>query len=203
MSFDYANAWQNFNPRSPCGERPRQVVGHVQRVDISTHAPRAGSDRLLHQPQGPRPYFNPRSPCGERRYSHRPWWPPSGFQPTLPVRGATCIRAIRCRVRPLFQPTLPVRGATAFHCGYSFHQVDFNPRSPCGERHGPVCPFPPPVHFNPRSPCGERPVGWRDVFRSRLFQPTLPVRGATSSRARHGQRGAISTHAPRAGSDAA
>ena len=35
----------DFNPRSPCGERPLSITG-ARRTD---------------------PYFNPRSPCGERR----------------------------------------------------------------------------------------------------------------------------------------
>ncbi len=35
--------------------------------NISTHAPRAGSDSSGPTTKAPRPYFNPRSPCGERR----------------------------------------------------------------------------------------------------------------------------------------
>ena len=56
---------------------------------------------------------------------------------------------------------------------------DFNPRSPCGERHKMVTLEGLQNHFNPRSPCGERRIaagadGWRDEFQS-----TLPVWGAT------------------------
>ena len=125
----------NFNPRSPCGERPTacpafscprtvfqptlpvrgatcfprcapcccQISTHAPRAGsdrtrpqtriffpISTHAPRAGSDRrTLPSSARPETYFNPRSPCGERLpsgpISHRF----GSFQPTLPVRGAT------------------------------------------------------------------------------------------------------------------
>ena len=56
---------------------------------ISTHAPRAGSDR----------------------YHEALIFIPRKFQPTLPVRGATGFK----KHYPLFfifQPTLPVRGAT-------------------------------------------------------------------------------------------
>ena len=35
--------------------------------------------------------------------------------------------------------------------------TDFNPRSPCGERHGSGTTSHRPGDFNPRSPCGERP----------------------------------------------
>ena len=62
---------------------------------------------------------------------------------------------------------------------------NFNPRSPCGERHGHaaalgLCPG----YFNPRSPCGERRRFCRRRCRCNLFQSTLPLRGATKQRLR-------------------
>ena len=102
--------------------------------------------------------FNPRSPCGERlcrsisdaMYS-------SVFQSTLPVWGATN-EPIFIRQEVEFQSTLPVWGATLGKSHIYFHNLfqstlpvwgatyllliiigvgaDFNPRSPCGERHG-------------------------------------------------------------------
>ena len=59
-------------------------------VLISTHAPRAGSDR--HDWTGNRKAVQ--------------------FQPTLPVRGATQLWEKR-EQDEIFQPTLPVRGATS------------------------------------------------------------------------------------------
>ena len=100
----------DFNPRSPCGERLNAheishrtdgfqstlpvwgatwvITANRKSLMISIHAPRVGSDTgngifLLGNP-----HFNPRSPCGERR----------------------------CRMA----------GTTV--------KGDFNPRSPCGER---------------------------------------------------------------------
>ena len=35
----------NFNPHSPCGERPAMETGDAQSVQISIHTPLAGSDR--------------------------------------------------------------------------------------------------------------------------------------------------------------
>ena len=35
---------ENFNPRSPCGERREGYFDHAGRADISIHAPRVGSD---------------------------------------------------------------------------------------------------------------------------------------------------------------
>ena len=79
-------------------------------------------------------------------------------------------------------------------------------------------------YFNPRSPCGERPMSIllshpRKVFQSTLpvrgatyaaggrivdtaFQSTLPVRGATHDPGGKQFPVGISIHAPRAGSDA-
>ena len=66
---------------------------------------------------------------------------------------------------------------------------NFNPRSPHGER-----PFPLPAgtsaayHFNPRSPHGERRYITRASGKSpKIFQSTLPARGATLSFGVHRQ----------------
>ena len=169
-----------FNPRSPCGERPAQSCL---------------SSRTATR-------FNPRSPCGERPFPVTIWAGLSPFQPTLPLRGATC--AIFCALM-----------ATCF-----------NPRSPCGERrsqlavkrqtalvstHAPLAGSDQPlmvvsgtvggvsthaplagsdltltwrtariICFNPRSPCGER-LEYGDEYEV-VHQ--------------------VSTHAPLAGSDA-
>ena len=57
---------RNFNPRSPCGERPARSVPEHCRQD-----------------------FNPRSPCGERQDKYRFQLYDNVFQSTLPVWGAT------------------------------------------------------------------------------------------------------------------
>ena len=57
---------------------------------------------------------------------------------------------------------------------------NFNPRSPCGERHARWTSFSfRHSDFNPRSPCGERRFPCFDISLLQLFQPTLPMRGAT------------------------
>ena len=55
--------------------------------------------------------------------------------------------------------------------------------------------------FNPRSPCGERPTIDTTVTDGSIFQSTLPMRGATSRCRIKANDGAISIHAPHAGSD--
>ena len=83
----------------------------------------------------------------------------------------------RCK-KGKFQSTLPVWGATfdgdigTFQCLISIHaprvgsdtlevrknrpNMDFNPRSPCGERPAAAFLALRRSYFNPRSPCGER-----------------------------------------------
>ena len=128
----------DFNPRSPCGERP-----NTEYIILRAHN------------------FNPRSPCGERQrlgianlsaqifQSTLPVRGATGgdganylfgigFQSTLPVRGATTTRRRFTAIKE-FQSTLPVRGAT-HHLGYILpRHFNFNPRSPCGERPFAVC----------------------------------------------------------------
>ncbi len=149
---------QDFNPRSPCGERRVPfLLGQAEARD-----------------------FNPRSPCGERR-TPRLWrWITSIFQSTLPVWGATWGRCVRQPYSPI-SIHAPRVGSDPTEGAASAEPVNFNPRSPCGERHLDSGLFqggfqfqstlpvwgatqasqPRPWrhrYFNPRSPCGERPV---------------------------------------------
>ena len=80
--------------------------------------------------------------------------------------------------------------------------LDFNPRSPYGER-----PLRRQIsvtrsNFNPRSPYGERPECVGEGAFDAQFQSTLPLRGATQPRELTGERKTISIHAPLTGSDA-
>ena len=238
----------NFNPRSPHGERPdhfRDFAEMVQfqptlpargattehpevrtKLEISTHAPRTGSDRTGRAGVCDAGHFNPRSPHGERLYvgSHSAAY--SAFQPTLPARGATSPSADSRAAGQLISTHAPRTGSDAFRARLRLQPCNFNPRSPHGERRPRAARGAGRrANFNPRSPHGERhndvfytaPEGWS-------FQPTLPARGATprfsatksrrrnfNPRSPHGERHyaihkivilvCISTHAPRTGSD--
>ena len=103
----------DFNPRSPCGERPGSVCccPHTQRFQstlpmrgatlpltafrkafsISIHAPHAGSDTSYWGAVTSMGDFNPRSPCGERRGNYMTITAEDLFQSTLPMRGATVV----------------------------------------------------------------------------------------------------------------
>ena len=156
----------DFNPRSPCGERPEHPRLDEDVREISIHAPRAGSDRKgVGQDRAGRD-FNPRSPCGERL--------------RLVARVVEVGRISIHAPRAGSDTTSPASFPTA---------SNFNPRSPCGERR---CAdsrrWVPLRHFNPRSPCGERLAYPNfDKFKDE-FQSTLPVRGATPcGRSLHGR----------------
>ena len=124
-----------------------------------------------------------------------------------------------------FQPTRPLRGATCRGRRTTWRFCHFNPRAPCGARHGRLAHIPPAIlYFNPRAPCGARhrkrqhrqadacisihaPLAGRD--RPLLTAITSPVdfNPRAPCGARHAQaplqalHGHISIHAPLAGRD--
>ena len=102
----------NFNPRSPHGERHIVLSDFGNNLEISTHAPRTGSDRVF-----------PRS-SGRIRWisTHAPR---TGSDHGKMAKQGECFP---------FQPTLPARGATPQSPEWLFLSADFNPRSPHGER---------------------------------------------------------------------
>ena len=194
---------ENFNPRSPWGERlsacpVHSIAGVFQSTlpvggatasskqksptqVISIHAPRGGSDAKF------------RTVSASTKV----------FQSTLPVGGATFMLVFLSKLI-LFQSTLPVGGATFCRKHFCGCHLNFNPRSPWGERlshlkygeigydisiHAPrggsdhtkttrMRCF---VYFNPRSPWGERRAEIGANIISDIFQSTLPVGGATST----------------------
>ena len=80
--------------------------------------------------------------------------------------------------------------------------MNFNPRSPHGERRLRAHCQRHSRNFNPRSPHGERPTSGNVGCMLIIFQSTLPARGATELRHNDGvTESMISIHAPRTGSD--
>ena len=149
---------------------------------------------------------------------------PSLFQPTRPLRGATKElerQAVLFEISthaPLagrdgatttppaadlqFQPTRPLRGATAVHV-YAVLEYDISTHAPLAGRDRSSARWTSRrCYFNPRAPCGAR-QGLCSVWATpRIFQPTRPLRGATTVQficviLIHN----ISTHAPLAGRD--
>ena len=239
---DAAAVAEDFNPRSPHGERPRlhrrecrlllisihaprtgsdatyfamQIASDVfqstlpargatppdtiiiaQGIYISIHAPRTGSDALalsstlgedrfqstlpargatstLTSSRWRRKNFNPRSPHGERRTQTATSERGKRFQSTLPARGATL--HVHCQaVLPSISIHAPRTGSDGCRHRRKRQDIDFNPRSPHGERHSPPWLSPGKVNFNPRSPHGERPSTVITLRPAHYFNPRSP-----------------------------
>ena len=171
--------------------------GLRHKPDISIHAPRVGSDSFWPAYSQNFFYFNPRSPCGERRASIKKLTERRIFQSTLPVWGATTGYSFKSRWVSI-SIHAPRVGSDGSLLPHTQHSPNFNPRSPCGERHyGRVSaydgeifqstlpvwgathmvedPFDQIRHFNPRSPCGERRPGTRLwPLKPEYFNPRSP-----------------------------
>ena len=145
----------NFNPRAPCGAR-RYVI-HLRKDVLKFQSTRpvwgatlaAPSMALVTVFQSTRPVWGATSFLLSRCGS-------VVFQSTRPVWGATSAVPVQTRLRG-FQSTRPVWGATALASAPRLGPSNFNPRAPCGARHG------------------------RDdaLVNNILFQSTRPVWGAT------------------------
>ena len=149
---------EDFNPRSPYGERLKimdnaisgqifqstlplrgattaAIINRPCRM-ISIHAPLTGSDRYDGLPpvvavisiHAPLTGSDLRIPSIIQSIKK--------FQSTLPLRGAT-YPGFRGDRLELFQSTLPLRGATVVTPHHRCLRLDFNPRSPYGERQQP------------------------------------------------------------------
>ena len=127
---------ENFNPRSPHGERHNALHTYSAYYIFNPRAPQ-GARRMGRRYVRLWQDFNPRSPHGERRVSMHTSRRRRKFQSTLPARGATR-RCSCCGRMALFQSTLPARGATRLVRNDASGANDFNPRSPHGERRNPV-----------------------------------------------------------------
>ena len=125
--------------------------------------------------------FNPRSPCGERRAKRVLDCKGGGFQPTLPVRGATVRR------RAFLLPE-----SISTHAPRAGSDPRYDDRLSRYERISTHAPR-----------AGSDTMQRRTASSFPVFQPTLPVRGATFRDVRSLRIVPISTHAPRAGSDQA
>ena len=148
----------HFNPRAPCGARPRcAAVGtrsfrfqstrplrgatvtitptrHVRAAFQSTR-PLRGATSVGVRVIRPRNYFNPRAPCGARQNTAgitamHEW----NFNPRAPCGARRPRRRFLWQDQGEFQSTRPLRGATSNHLGEELTNLNFNPRAPCGAR---------------------------------------------------------------------
>ena len=144
--------------------------------------------------------FNPRAPCGARLSIDSLRIIPTLFQPTRPLRGATSITTVVAGLG-FISTHAPLAGRDFKLSILRPRGVNFNPRAPCGARLKLSILRPRGVNFNPRAPCGARHARDSENHENEKFQPTRPLRGATSSTQLIQLPYEISTHAPLAGRD--
>ena len=190
----------NFNPRAPQGARPSQARDFVSVGRISTHAPLAGRDTAIAIKRIPPTIFQPTRPLRGATPACPTLPSHSGFQPTRPLRGATGLFVIRegaCGISthaPLAgrDPRRSMTAALAWH---------FNPRAPCGARPPATSPHTCRQYFNPRAPCGaRRPQESEEGVMPRI-STHAPLAGRDGVSTSCGHTRGISTHAPLAGRD--
>ena len=227
VGSDTLNASKNgtnryFNPRSPCGERPAKAtiapaakqfqstlpvwgatspcsgippqskfqstlpvwgatlwdLVIVRKDFISIHAPRVGSDVKVAERYTKAnisihaPRVGSDQPIFEAIYYH------CKFQSTLPVWGATVTSSI-------------LQGSS----------INFNPRSPCGERLLESAISANTMIFQSTLPVWGATKTGKHMISLEIFQSTLPVWGATKPGTVCREWQTISIHAPRVGSD--
>ena len=145
--------------------------------------------------------FNPRSLCRERPIPDEPYTVVDIFQSTLPMQGATKEQGIETAT-PNISIHAPYAGSDWKHITRLPGVMNFNPRSLCRERQIICVTVYRLQNFNPRSLCRERPASIFPEIIFWIFQSTLPMQGATFSRATCVPLfTCISIHAPYAGSD--
>ena len=153
---DYLETLENFNPRSPWGERPSMASGDGAYCLFQSTLPVGGATATAGAAISTNEDFNPRSPWGERRRifnTGTPWHkisihaPRGGSDPLVmaPLKNFTKISIHAPRGGSDWISTVPCgkcrisihapRGGSDDKCpGNGNSANDFNPRSPWGER---------------------------------------------------------------------
>ena len=169
---------------------------------ISIHAPRTGSDANTGATADSVTHFNPRSPHGERLPKNFSCIRSTHFNPRSP-HGERQEQAFLRTASTAFQSTLPARGATPPISTPKLKTVSISIHAPrTGSDKASINSRLSDLDFNPRSPHGERPLALRRGAPNYIvFQSTLPARGATSCIVSNHCAIIISIHAPRTGSD--
>ena len=172
-------AFRYFNPRSPCGERPADVQTACSGSKFQSTLSLRRATLSLEFDFADSGNFNPRSPCGERHRQVASLVLAFGFQSTLSLRRATLAIDDQRDLYLVFQSTLSLRRATFLVAPWMRRSRNFNPRSPCGERQ---------PSFTPSGA-------------QHIFQSTLSLRRATVQAIHSSLDREISIHALLAESD--
>ena len=149
----------HFNPRTPCGVRPKAPAAIAKQREISIHAPLAGCDTNAKNGFIGCFDFNPRTPCGVR-HNQRPT-DFCDFRISIHAPLAGCDGSVQSPTLQgkLFQSTHPLRGATTYYTIKDGEIVIS-------------------IHA-PLAGCDPKTV--QDDTSLAIYQSTHPLRGATAS----------------------
>ncbi len=170
----------DFNPRSPHGERQNGIANITGKIEFQSTLPARGATQI----------------AALAVLTHL-------FQSTLPARGATVglsIAVFSSRYISIHAPRTGSDGIRHPSAGEGRAISIHAPRT--GSDQVSVADALDVMDFNPRSPHGERRQSHGASRRSdQQFQSTLPARGATTPLVPGITYSCISIHAPRTGSD--
>ena len=198
-----------FQPTLPARGATRHAQAAACRREISTHAPRTGSDvkriwrdmaRWRFQPTLPARgatsgwtlaltslvHFNPRSPHGERQIEYLSARGEDDFNPRSP-HGERLNLDTDGFQREMISTHAPRTGSDTLHKSAPRSTFRFQPTLPARGATGLLRFFLRFSAFQPTLPARGATILCLQVEQNNLFQPTLPARGATAS-ARTGDR---------------
>ena len=158
-----ADAAAGVSIHAPHAGRDLKCRERLHACDVSIHAPHAGRDIVAGSGRAGASCFNPRAPCGARRRQRRRQMRVFMFQSTRPMRGATGEKYDYGRTKQV-SIHAPHAGRDRESRSSRVPPNGFNPRAPCGARHG---------------------DSWTHKGEE-VFQSTRPMRGATLCPARDG-----------------
>ena len=199
-------------------------LGYKPRRTFQPTRPLRGATRATEALRMCELYFTPRAPCGARLAGQHLVGRTAVFQPTRPLRGATLSSPLFCwkeRIsthaplagrddtpralprKPFISTHAPLAGRDDQNGLFLPRDKEyFNPRAPCGARRVPHVGKSGNVLISTHAPLAGRDARRdQDKVQQQTFQPTRPLRGATTALPEIITTIVISTHAPLAGRD--
>ena len=189
-----------FQPTRPLRGATRYDGNSQRGQSISTHAPLAGRDNMTYAEWAGWKKFQPTRPLRGATYELITGSWESGISTHAPLAGRDLMRDATELLSDI-STHAPLAGRDYRLLRLPHCQV-ISTHAPLAGRDTASAFSPPPSkHFNPRAPCGARQGIKAMGSWIKEFQPTRPLRGATSYGRCCGGFLPISTHAPLAGRD--
>ena len=170
----------SFQPTRPLRGATLEDRAVLDKERFQPTRPLRGATSLMMTNTSAADYFNPRAPCGARLLCDLNKRAGIEFQPTRPLRGATLgAKTVLQHIR--ISTHAPLAGRDVRHAAIPGAKITISTHAPLAGRDRPdssatACRS----NFNPRAPCGARLMRNGKAGDVREFQPTRPLRGATS-----------------------